>query len=135
MLFSRTLPVLVLFVLLASPPLALAQKYPDKSIRLVVSFPTGAPYVLALLISDKLRESMGQSVVPDFKAGAGGNIAPEIVAKAAPDGYTLLLMSTSITISPSLFSNLGYDIFRDFTPITLLATSPHVMVVHPSVRA
>lgn len=134
----RILSVLVWLAVVAAlgtPHAALAQKYPDKSIRLVVAFPTGAPYVLALLLSDKLRESMGQSVVPDFKAGAGGNIASEIVAKAPADGYTLLLTSPTIAISPSLFSKLGYDTFRDFVPITLLATVPNVMVVHPTVPA
>jgi tripartite-type tricarboxylate transporter receptor subunit TctC len=117
-----------------APPAA-AQKYPEKSIRLVVAFPTGAPYVLALMIADKLLEPLGQSIVPDFKAGAGGNVASEIVAKTAPDGYTLLLTSPSIAISPSLYAKLGYDTFRDFTPITLLATVPNVLVVHPSVPA
>jgi tripartite-type tricarboxylate transporter receptor subunit TctC len=126
---------LALLALLACPPLGLAQKYPEKSIRLVVAFPTGAPYILALLISDKLRESLGQSVVPDFKSGAGGNIASEFVAKAPSDGYTLLLTSPTIAISPSLFQKLGYDTFRDFAPITLLATVPNVIVVHPSVPA
>jgi len=124
-----------LLALLACPLPAAAQKYPDKSIRLVVAFPTGAPYVLSLLISDKLRDLLGQSVVPDFRSGAGGNIASEVVAKAPADGYTLLLTSPTIAISPSLFPKLGYDTFRDFTPITLLATVPNVMVVHPSVPA
>jgi tripartite-type tricarboxylate transporter receptor subunit TctC len=75
---------LALLSLLACPLPAPAQKYPEKSIRLVVGFSTGAPYILALLISDKLRESLGQPVVPDFRAGAGGNIATELVAKAPP---------------------------------------------------
>jgi len=114
---------------------AVAQKYPDKQIRVVVAFPTGAPQVLALLLSDKLREPLGQSVVPDFKGGAGGNIASEVVAKAPNDGHTLLLTSGTIAISPSLFSKLGYDTFRDFAPITLLASVPNVMVVHPSIPA
>ena len=126
---------LALLALLACPLPVLAQKYPEKSIRLVVGFSTGAPYILALLISDKLRESLGQSVVPDFRAGAGGNIASELVAKAPPDGYTLLLTASTIAISPSLFPKLGYDTFRDFAPITLLATVPTVIVVHPSVPA
>jgi tripartite-type tricarboxylate transporter receptor subunit TctC len=124
-----------LLALLVCPLPVLAQKYPEKSIRLVVAFPTGPPYILALLISDKLRESLGQSVVPDFRSGAGGNIASELVAKAPPDGYTLLLTSPTIAISPSLFPKLGYDTFRDFAPITLLATVPNVIVVHPSVPA
>ena len=126
---------LALFALIAGPQPASAQKYPDKTIRLVVAFPTGAPYVLALMIADKLREPLGQSIVPDFKSGAGGNVASELVAKAPNDGYTLLLTSPTIAISPSLYSKLGYDTFKDFTPITLLATVPNVLVVHPSVPA
>lgn len=125
----------MLLAVAALPIPASAQKYPEKSIRLVVAFPTGAPYVLALMIADKLRDSLGQSIVPDFRSGAGGNVASEIVAKTAPDGYTLLLTSPTIAISPSLYAKLGYDTFRDFTPITLLATVPNVMVVHPSVPA
>jgi len=132
---ARTLLCIALLALLACPLPVLAQKYPDKNIRLVVAFPTGAPYILALLISEKLRESLGQSVVPDFRAGAGGNIASELVAKAPPDGYTLLLTSPTVAISPSLFKKLGYDTFRDFAPITLLATVPNVILVHPSVPA
>jgi tripartite-type tricarboxylate transporter receptor subunit TctC len=124
----------VLLVLACALPAA-AQKYPEKQIRLVVAFPTGAPQVLALLLSDKLRDPIGQSVVPDFKGGAGGNIASEVVAKSPADGYTLLLTSGTIAISPSLFSKLGYDTFRDFAPITLLATVPNVMVVHPLIPA
>ena len=114
---------------------AAAQKYPDKSIRMIVAFPTGSPQILGLLLSDKLRDSMGQPVVPDFRGGAGGNLASELTAKAPADGYTLLLTSATIVISPSLFPKLGYDTFRDFAPITQLATVPNVMVVHPSVPA
>ncbi len=125
----------VLLALLVYPLPVLAQKYPEKSIRLVVGFSTGAPYTLALLISDKLRESLGQSVVPDFRAGAGGNIASELVAKSPADGYTLLLTASTIAIAPSLFPKLGYDTFRDFAPITLLATVPTLLAVHPSVPA
>jgi tripartite-type tricarboxylate transporter receptor subunit TctC len=122
-----------LFVLLASP--VPAQKYPEKNIRLVVAFQSGAPYTLALVISEKLRDSLGQSVVPDFRAGAGGNLAAEVVAKAPADGYTMLLTSATIVISPSLFPKLGYDAFRDFAPVALVATVPNVIVVHPSVPA
>ena len=124
-----------LLALLACPLPLLAQKYPEKNIRLVVAFQSGAPYTLALVISEKLRDSLGQSIVPDFRAGAGGNLAAELVAKAPADGYTLLLTSPTIVISPSLFPKLGYDTFRDFAPVTLLATVPNVIVVHPSVPA
>jgi tripartite-type tricarboxylate transporter receptor subunit TctC len=114
---------------------AAAQKYPDKSIRMIVAFPTGAPQILSLLLSEKLRDSLGQPVVPDYRGGAGGNLASELAAKAPADGHTLLLTSATIVISPSLFPKLGYDTFRDFAPITQLATVPNVMVVHPSVPA
>jgi tripartite-type tricarboxylate transporter receptor subunit TctC len=126
---------LALLATLACPLPVPAQKYPEKSIRLVAGFQAGGSYVLALLLADKLREALGQSVVPDFRTGAGGNIAAELVAKAPTDGYTLLLASSTIAISPSLFPKLGYDTFRDFAPITLLAAGPNVMVVHPSVPA
>jgi len=126
---------LALLALLACPLPALAQNYPDKNIRLVVAYATGPSYTLALLLAEKLREPLGQSVVPDFRAGAGGNIASELVAKAPADGYTLLLTSVTIAISPSLFPKLGFDTFRDFAPITLLTTMPNVLVVHPSVPA
>jgi tripartite-type tricarboxylate transporter receptor subunit TctC len=122
-------------VLALGLPSAFAQKFPDKPIRLVVAFPTGSPYILSLLLAEKLREPLGQPIVPDFRGGAGGNLASEIVAKSPGDGYTLLLTSGSIAISPSLFPKLGYDTFRDFTPVTLIATVPNVMVVHPSVPA
>src|SRR5688572_11573445 len=105
-----------LLAALATAPAA-AQKYPEKSVRMVVAFPTGASYILAVLASEKLREGLGQPFVPDFRSGAGGNVAAEIVAKAPADGHTLLLTSPSIAISPSLFPKLGYDTFRDFTPI------------------
>ena len=126
--------LLALLTALMTAPAA-AQKYPEKNVRMVVAFPTGASYILAVLASEKLREGLGQPFVPDFRSGAGGNVAAEIVAKAPADGHTLLLTSGSIAISPSLFPKLGYDTFRDFTPITLLATVPNVMVVHPSVPA
>lgn len=125
----------ILLLLLGWSPFSLAQRYPDKSIRLVVAFPTGPPYLLALHLADRLRDPLGQSLVPDFRAGAGGNVASEFVAKAPADGYTLLLTSPTIAISPSLFAKLGYDTFRDFAPVTLLATVPNVLVVHPSVPA
>jgi tripartite-type tricarboxylate transporter receptor subunit TctC len=126
---------LALLSLLVCPLPVLAQNYPEKNIRMVVAYATGASYPVALQLAEKLRESLGQSVVPDFRAGAGGNIAAELVAKTPPDGYTLLLTSVTIAISPSLFPKLGYDTFRDFAPITLLTTMPNVMVIHPSVPA
>jgi tripartite-type tricarboxylate transporter receptor subunit TctC len=132
---NRLAFLLCIVAVLACALPAFAQKYPDRQIRLVVAFPTGAPYILALLLAEKLRDPLGQPVVPDFRGGAGGNVGAELVAKAPADGYTLLLTSGSIAISPSLFPKLGYDTFHDFAPITLLATVPNVLVVHPSVPA
>ncbi|MGZ8262774.1 MAG: Bug family tripartite tricarboxylate transporter substrate binding protein [Burkholderiales bacterium] len=134
----RTARIPFCLCLLAAPAMPLtaaAQKYPEKPVRMIVAFPTGASHILAILVSEKLRDALGQGVVPDFRPGAGGNLANELAAKAAPDGYTLLLTSGSITLSPSLYPKLGYDTFRDFTPISNLASVPNVMVVHPSVPA
>jgi tripartite-type tricarboxylate transporter receptor subunit TctC len=114
---------------------AAAQKYPEKNIRLVVPFPTGASQILGLLLAEKLPALLGQPVYADFRAGAGGLIGTEIAAKAPADGYTLLLASPSITISPALYKKLPFDALRDFSPITHVATVPNVLVTHPSVPA
>ncbi len=129
--FLRVTAVLLLAI--AHP--AAAQKYPEKNIRLVVPFPTGASQILGLLLAEKLPAVLGQPVYADFRAGAGGLIGTEIAAKAPPDGYTLLLASPSITISPALYKKLPYDALRDFAPITHVATVPNVLVTHPSVPA
>ncbi len=114
---------------------AAAQKYPERNVRLIVAFPTGASQILGLLVSEKLGAALGQPVVPDFRPGAGGNLAAELAAKAPADGHTLLLTSPSLAISPSLYKKLNYDTLRDFTGISLLATVPNVFVIHPSVPA
>ena len=135
-MIAARLPFVLLSVgLLAFTSPTAAQKYPDHSVRLVVAFPTGASQILGLLVSEKLRETWKQAVVPDFKPGAAGNVAAEIVAKAPPDGYTLLLTSPSIAISPNLFKKLGYDPTRDLVPVAPLAAVPNIMIVHPSVPA
>jgi tripartite-type tricarboxylate transporter receptor subunit TctC len=131
---ARFLLCCLLPAVLGAPLPAAAQKYPEKAVRMIVAFPTGASHILGLLVSEKLRDGLGQPFVPDFRSGAGGNLAAELTAKAPPDGYTLLLTSGSIAISPSLYRKLGWTI-SDFAPISLLATVPNVMVVHPSVPA
>jgi tripartite-type tricarboxylate transporter receptor subunit TctC len=131
---ARFLLCCLLPAVLGAPLPAAAQKYPEKAVRMIVAFPTGASHILGLLVSEKLRDGLGQPFVPDFRPGAGGNLAAELTAKAPPDGYTLLLTSGSIAISPSLYRKLGWTI-SDFAPISLLATVPNVMVVHPSVPA
>jgi tripartite-type tricarboxylate transporter receptor subunit TctC len=125
---------LALFVFAFSLPSA-AQKYPEKNVRLIVAFPTGASQILGLLVGEKLGAALGQPVVPDFRTGAGGNLAAELAAKAPADGHTLLLTSPSLVISPSLYKKLGYDTMRDFAPVTMLSTVPNVFVIHPSVPA
>lgn len=112
------------------------QQYPVKLIRLVVPFPVGgAPDVLARAIGAKLAPRMGQQILIENKLGASGNIAYEAVAKAAPDGYTMLLSGPGIATAVSLFKDLPFDAVRDFAPITLVARGPHVLVAHPQVPA
>lgn len=108
---------------------ASAQNYPSKPIRFVVGFPPGgATEFVARLVGQKLTQSMGQQVIVDNRPGAAGNLGIEIAARAAPDGYTLLLAATSITISPSVFRKLAYDPVRDFAPIARVAEVPMVIV-------
>ncbi len=126
----------LLAALLASTA-ALAQSYPHKAVRMVVPFAAGAGSndIMARLIAQKLSDSLGQQVVVDNRPGASGIIGTDIVAKAQPDGYTVLMMSLTFTVNPSLFSRLPYDTVRDFTPVTLVASAPLMLVVHPSLPA
>jgi tripartite-type tricarboxylate transporter receptor subunit TctC len=110
-----------------------ASAYPVKAIRIVVPFPAGGTSdILSRAIGQKLTEEWKQPVIVDNRPGAGANFGAEIVVKSPPDGYTLLLASTIHTINPSLYRKLAYDPVKDFTPITLIATTSQVLVVHPS---
>jgi tripartite-type tricarboxylate transporter receptor subunit TctC len=121
----------LLITLLALP--AHAQSFPVKPIRIVVPLAAGGPGdVLARAVGQKLAEAVGQPVVIDNRVGANTNIGNEAVAKAAPDGYTLLMAASTLTINPSLYANLAYDPVKSFAPVTLVATTPLVVVVHPS---
>jgi len=131
---TRTSLCLTLLALVFALPAA-AQKYPERNTRLIVAFPTGASQILGILISEKLGAALGQPVIADFRPGAGGNLAAELAAKAPADGYTLLLTSPSVVISPNLYQKLNYETLRDFTGISLLSTVPNVLVIHPSVPA
>jgi tripartite-type tricarboxylate transporter receptor subunit TctC len=113
---------------------ASAQGFPAKSARIVVGFaPGGNTDLVSRILAQKLGELWGQTVVVDNRPGASGMIAGELVAKAAPDGYTLLLTpQTSIAVAPALYGKAPYDAAKDFTPITLAGSSPLLMVVHPS---
>jgi tripartite-type tricarboxylate transporter receptor subunit TctC len=115
---------------------AAAQPYPSKPIRLIVPFTAGGGTdISARVVGQKLSERLGTSVVIDNRTGAGGMVGTEIVARAAPDGYTLVLVSSSHAINPSLHRRLPYDSIRDFAPVTLVVLSPGVLVVHPAVPA
>ena len=125
-----------LMVMLLAPVTAFAQAYPNKSVRLVVPFAPGSTTdSLGRLFGLKLGELWGQSVVIDNRPGAGGNIGEEAVAKAAPDGYTLLIAAGSHTINPSLYEKLPFDAIKDFAPIAMLGSAPLLLVAHPSLPA
>jgi tripartite-type tricarboxylate transporter receptor subunit TctC len=111
--------------------------YPDRSIRIVVAFPPGGPSdIVARLMADKLTDALGKPVVVENISGAAGNIGSERVAKAAPDGYTLLLSAPGpLVVNPSIYQKLPYDPVRDFAPITQLCFTPNVLVVNNDVPA
>jgi tripartite-type tricarboxylate transporter receptor subunit TctC len=118
----------------ASP--ALAQSFPNRPIRLIVPFPPGGGTdIIARVIGQKLHESLGQPVLIDNRGGAGGTIGTAAAAKALPDGYTLVLVPTSHVINPNIYAKLPYDTEKDFAPITMVASVPILMGVHPSVPA
>jgi tripartite-type tricarboxylate transporter receptor subunit TctC len=115
---------------------AIAQNYPTRPIRLVVaSSPGGASDILARTLAQKLTEELGQQVVVDNRGGASGVIGTDIVAKAPPDGYTLLIIQPSLTINPSMIRKLPYDAIKDFTPVSLVVDAAQIMTVNPSVPA
>jgi tripartite-type tricarboxylate transporter receptor subunit TctC len=115
---------------------AFAQKFPEKPVKIVVPFaPGGGADMLARTLSASLADMWGQSVVVENRAGASGNIGAEAVARSEPDGYTLLLTSSAFVISPGMSNKLPFNVEKDFTPITLAAELPNVLVVHPGVKA
>ena len=112
---------------------AYAQPFPTKAVRVVVPFPAGGGTdILARPLAQKLNEAWGQPVLVDNRAGAGSTIGNALVARATPDGYTLLLMSASLSVVPAIYRNLPYDTLKDLAPISLLMHTPYVLVVHPS---
>jgi tripartite-type tricarboxylate transporter receptor subunit TctC len=113
-----------------------AADFPTRPIRYVVAFPPGGVNdAIARILSQRMGEVLGVQVVVDNRPGAGGNLGSELVAKAAPDGHTVLNISTAQAISQSLYARLGYNLERDLTPVILLATSPLVVALHPGVNA
>jgi len=117
----------------AVAPLAAAQSYPNRPVKLLVGFPPGGSTDLAArVLANKLTQSLGQTFIVENRAGASGNIASEAVARAVPDGYTLLMAATSFAAAPAFFDKLAWDPTRDFAPIALVATVPIMVVTTPS---
>jgi len=113
-----------------------AQAFPNKPIRFVVPFPPGGGNdILARALAPKMSEILGQQVVIDNRAGAGGNIGADFVAKSAPDGYTIVIASNQVTMNPWIYSKLPFDIAKDFSPIAQIASVPMLLAIHPDVPA
>jgi tripartite-type tricarboxylate transporter receptor subunit TctC len=130
----RLLAALVTLVLSAAS--AFAQGYPAKPVRVIVGFAAGGPTdVIARIVAQKLTDSLHQQFVVENLPGAGGNLASGQVARAAGDGYTIMVISTGFVVNPSLYARVPYDPVKDFAPVTLVAASPNVLVVNPSVPA
>ena len=135
---TRRLALLVPALLVAlAPMLAQAQAFPSRALKMVVPFPAGGGTdLVGRAIAAKLGEALGQPVVVENRPGAGGNIAADAVAKAAPDGHTLLIGTNGpLAVSPALAKNLPYDVPRDFAFVTLVGTAPGLIAVHPSLGA
>ncbi len=136
-MMHRISTLLAVWSVLALSGPAVAETYPTRPITLVVPFaPGGSASTAARAVADKMSETLGQQIVIDNRGGAGGTIATRAVAGAAPDGYTILVVtSATVGTSPSLFANLGYDPRKDFAPIGLIAATPNLIAVHPSFPA
>jgi tripartite-type tricarboxylate transporter receptor subunit TctC len=134
---SRLLCLLLLASALPAGSALAAEAYPSKPIRLIVPFPPGGPAdALARVVGDKIGAKMGTQVVIENRPGAGGNIGMALGAKAVPDGYTLVLAPAgNLTVNPSLYRSVPYDVGKDFAPVTVLAAVPNILVVTPSIPA
>jgi tripartite-type tricarboxylate transporter receptor subunit TctC len=118
---------------LFAPPSRAADTYPDHKVRMIVPFAAGGPTdVIGRMVAERLSEAWGQQLYVENMPGAGGNLG---VSRATPDGYTIVVVSTGFIINPSMYSKIGYDPLKDFAPISLVAASPNVVTVHPSVAA
>jgi tripartite-type tricarboxylate transporter receptor subunit TctC len=123
-------------LLLASPGMAQTADYPDRPVKLVAPFAPGGPVdVVARVLAPKLSERLGQQFYVENHPGGSGNIGTALVAKAPPDGYTVLVISSTLVVNPSLFAKLGFDTLTDLAPVSLVGVSPQVLLVNPSVPA
>jgi tripartite-type tricarboxylate transporter receptor subunit TctC len=132
-MIGRCLVAAAALLLAPAPDAARAQtKYPSRTVSLIVPFPAGGPTdIIARIVAQSLSQSLGQSVIVDNRPGGGGNVGIALVARAIPDGHTLLLTSTAIAVNPGLFINLPYDPIKDFAPISELVSAPNVLFVRP----
>ncbi|MFL6574337.1 MAG: tripartite tricarboxylate transporter substrate-binding protein, partial [Burkholderiales bacterium] len=125
-----------LFALVLAVGSVSAQTYPSRPVRMLVGFPPGGGTdITARLLAPKLTEYLGQPFVVENRPGAATNLATDVVAKAAPDGYTLLFTTTALAINMSLYKNLPFDALRDFAPVSVFAESPNLLVAHQSAGA
>jgi tripartite-type tricarboxylate transporter receptor subunit TctC len=131
---KTTLKAIVLLVLAAAGAGTFAQQYPAKPIRMIIGFPPGGGTdIIGRIVGTRLSESLRQQILPDNRGGASGQIAAELLAKAPPDGYTVMMAHISaMSILPSLYPKLPYDPVKDFAPVTLVAISPNLVTVHPT---
>ena len=128
--------IIAALLLFAGAAPSLAEGYPTRPVRVVVGFPAGGPTdVIARLVAQKLADSLGQQFVVENIPGAGSNTASGQVARATPDGYTIMAISTGFMVNPSLYAKVPYDPVKDFAAVTLVAASPNVVVVNPQVPA
>ena len=134
MILHKYLILLCFFIFLVNANVGIAQDYPIRPIRFVVPFPaSGGGDIIIRALSQRLSERLGQSIVVDNRSGAGGNVGSEIVAHAAADGYTLLMANISpFAINQSIYKKMPFNPLTDFTPISLVASFPNILVVHPS---
>ncbi len=132
----RVMGVMGVLAIVFTACAALAQDYPSKPVRIVVPFgPGGGTDLLARLYAQRVLETYGQAAVVENRPGAGGNIGAELVARSAPDGYTLMFSTASLTVNVTLYPKLNFNLTKDFIPVSLMATAPMVLAVHPSVPA
>lgn len=128
--------VLAAACLLSGVVAAAAEHYPSRPVRVVVGFPAGGPTdAIARIVAQKLTDNLGQQFFVENVGGAGGNTAAGQVARVAPDGYTIMAISTGFVVNPSLYAKVPYDPIKDFAPVTLVAASPNIVVVNPQVPA
>ena len=135
-MFGKYISAALVAAAVTAPALAADANYPTRPVRMIVPFAPGGPTdVISRVIAQKLTEAWGQQVVVDNRAGAGGNIGMGIAAQALPDGHTILVVSSSFVVNPTLYASIPYDPYKSFEPVTNAAASPNVFTVHPTVSA